>query len=230
MLQYVARHFEVDYLIWTGDNIAHDIFYQSGFNLTEQTFVITQAINKYLSPKNPNMMVFPIQGNHEGSPVNIFDYYNGTTAWITEELAVIWSQWLDEQAVQQMNSTGYYSMYDPAKNLRVIALDTQACNTGNYLLYENPTDPYGQLAFVREQLYLAEANNESVYFIGHIPMAGGGCNYAWTTRFEALVDRFSHIVRAQFYGHTHHDTFTIHRSLIDHSPMSIQFIAPSMTT
>lgn len=230
MLQYVARNFKVDVLIWTGDNVAHDIFYQSGFNLTEQTFVITQAINKYLIPSNPNMTVFPIHGNHEGSPVNIFDYYNGTTAWITEQLATIWGQWLGEDGFQQMNATGFYSHYDPVKNLRTIALDTQACNTENFYLLENPTDPYGQLAFIREQLYIAEANNESVYFIGHIPMAGGACNYAWTTRFEALVERFAHIIRSQFYGHSHHDSFTLHRSLTNNEPINIQFVTPSMTT
>lgn len=40
--------------------------------------------------------------------------------------------------------------------MRVIALNTQACNDGNWLLMKNPTDPFGQLEWLRNELYKSE--------------------------------------------------------------------------
>ena len=42
-----------------------------------------------------------------------------------------------------------------------------------------------------------------VHIIGHIPPKD--FIYEWGERFTALVDRYSYIIRGQFYGHTHHD-------------------------
>ena len=45
-----------------------------------------------------------------------------------------------------------------------------------------------------------------VYLIGHIPPKNNLND--WAMRFSAIIDRYSYIVRAQFYGHTHNDHFS----------------------
>jgi len=35
----------------------------------------------------------------------------------------------------------------------------------------------------------------------------------WALRYNAIVDRFSYLIRGQFYGHTHNDHIGIHYSL-----------------
>ena len=52
----------------------------------------------------------------------------------------------------------------------------------------------------------------------------------WAERYAALIDRFSHVVRGQFFGHTHQDHFESLHSYLDNSLIGTIFIAPSMTT
>jgi sphingomyelin phosphodiesterase len=50
-------------------------------------------------------------------------------------------------------------------------------------------------------------------------------------RFNALTDRYSYIIRGQFYGHTHDDHFGFFPTFSNHSRLSNYFlIAPSLTT
>ena len=56
------------------------------------------------------------------------------------------------------------------------------------------------------------------------------CHSNWAKRFKVLVDRYSHIIRGQFYGHTHQDHFEVMTSFIDEKPISTAFITPSLTT
>jgi len=70
---------------------------------------------------------------------------------------------------------GFYSTYNAKFNLRVIVLNTQTCDTLNFFLLKNPTDPQNILAWLREELYIAEKNNQTVYIIGHIPPGNHFC-------------------------------------------------------
>lgn len=54
-------------------------------------------------------------------------------------------------------------------------MNTQACDTLNFFLVRDPTDPEGMLAWMREELYSAENNNQDVYIIGHIPPGNQFC-------------------------------------------------------
>jgi len=109
-------------------------------------------------------------------------------------------------------------------------LDTVACDSNDFYLFENPTDPQGQLAWLRTELYESEANEQPVFIIGHIPPGNFGCDSEWSARYRAIIDRFTNIIRGQFFGHTHEDHFEVARSYIDNSPMSSVFITPSLTT
>ena len=54
-------------------------------------------------------------------------------------------------------------------------MNTQACDTLNFFLVRDPTDPAGMLAWMRQELYTAENNNQDVYIIGHIPPGNQFC-------------------------------------------------------
>lgn len=45
-----------------------------------------------------------------------------------------------------------------------------------------------------------------------------------------MVDRFTHVIRGQFFGHSHNDEFEVVRSYKDNSPVGTVYIAPSFTT
>jgi sphingomyelin phosphodiesterase len=115
-------------------------------------------------------------------------------------------------------------------NLKVIAMNSQACNDMNWYLLRDPTDPGNQLKWIREELYDAERRNLSVYIISHIPPGQTDCLEDWVERYNVLIDRFSHIIRGQFFGHTHSDHFELFRDVEHNQTNNIVFIAPSLTT
>lgn len=109
-------------------------------------------------------------------------------------------------------------------------MNTQTCDSINFFLLRNPTDPDDILSWMRAELYEAEKNNKNVYIIGHIPPGESFCVYEWGQRYNVLIDRFQNIVRGQFFGHTHQDHFETMRSQVDNSVIGTVYIAPSLTT
>lgn len=55
-----------DIIIWTGDNVAHDVE-TTPYAAVKPTILITE----FIKTNFPNAVVFPIQGNHEFSPMNL---------------------------------------------------------------------------------------------------------------------------------------------------------------
>lgn len=73
-----------------------------------------------------------------------------------------------------------------------------------------------------------------VYLIGHIPPKSNLND--WAIRFNAIVDRYSYIIRGQFYGHTHSDHVSFfpqmkNTSNVSTAPLSNYYlVSPSLTT
>lgn len=66
-----------------------------------------------------------------------------------------------------------------------------------------------------------------VYIIGHIPPRSALND--WAMRFDALTDRYSYIIRGQFYGHTHTDHVCLFFSMKNDSKLvNYCLIAPSL--
>ena len=77
----------------------------------------------------------------------------------------------------------------------------------------------------------AEANGEYIYIIGHIPPGDSNYLSQCSKRYNALIDRFSYIIKGQFFGHTHYDEFrVIHEYFNKTNIAGIIFSAPSITT
>jgi sphingomyelin phosphodiesterase len=71
-----------DFIIWTGDNTAHDIWAQSQSYNINFTTVLTQKIKSVT-----NATVIPSMGNHESYPVNVYDYTNNREDMLKQALA-----------------------------------------------------------------------------------------------------------------------------------------------
>ena len=84
---------------------------------------------------------------------------------------------------------------------------------------------------MKKELHEAEFNGEFVYIVGHIPPGYGYSLDPFNKRYSALVDRYTNIIRGQFYGHIHSDEFKLTQSIARPGHQAgVQFIVPSFTT
>ena len=84
-------------------------------------------------------------GNHEIYPLDQYDFERNTTTWLQERLGSVWDVWLDDQALSSFREKTYYSMVNTQHNIKIIALNTQTCDSFNLYLLLDPTDPYYQV-------------------------------------------------------------------------------------
>jgi hypothetical protein len=66
--------------------------------------------------------------------------------------------------------------------------------------------------------------------VGHIPPSYRDCNAKWALRYNALIERFQHVVRFQTFGHIHPEEFSVTRSLSSNKPIGVEFIAGNAGT
>jgi sphingomyelin phosphodiesterase len=127
-----------------------------------------------------------------------------------------------------LRTKGYYSIELPElNNLKIISLNTQAPNNLNFFLLRDSTDPGKMLEWFESELKKSEAKGQLVHIIGHIPPKD--YIYEWGERFTALIDRYSYIIRGQFYGHTHHDQAGVFFSSKNSSKLvNYCLVAPSL--
>lgn len=215
-----------EFIIVTGDMPPHDIWNQSdSYNMGYQT-IVSNLFKKYF----PTTPVYGIFGNHACFPVNQYDFTPSAEDWLTFGFANDWGHWLSEDAKTSLITLGVYSMLHPNTNLRLVALNTQACNDQNFYLWVNSTDPGGQVQWLYKTLLAAEKNGELVYLYGHYYLADDGCLKYWSYHINALIDRFENTIAGMFFGHSHSDSFHVNRGVYSHQPTGIQFVGPSITT
>jgi hypothetical protein len=70
----------------------------------------------------------------------------------------------------------------------------------------------------------------AVWIVGHIPPSYKDCSKKWTIRYNALVERFQHIIRFQSFGHIHSEQYSVTRSLSTNKPIGIEYIAGNAGT
>lgn len=88
------------------------------------------------------------------------------------------------------------------------------CIYFRWLIYR-PNDPSGQLQWLENTLLKAENDNEFVHILGHIPSGDSTCQHTWSREYRRIINRYSHIITAQFNGHTHNDEFNVFYDLND---------------
>ena len=229
MMEHVAAtHQDLDYVIYTGDAPAHDVWLQTKEKNLEHQMVVLDTLEELL----PGVPVFLTLGNHEGFPVNAFptgaeadSVVSG--AWLYGGLAEqSWAQGLEQEARDTFSRNGFYSSL-AKPGFRIIALNNNFCVGMNFFLMLDFSDPADQLAWLVQELLGAEERGEVVHVLMHHPP--GSCLEGWAREYSRIVNRFQHTVKAQFHGHTHDDWFLVYHNETG-APSTTAFVAPSVTT
>lgn len=232
LLQHLGnKSDEFDWVYWTGDLPAHNVWNQSRDDQLNILKTTVNLMKKYL----PDKIVFPSIGNHESAPCNSFPppYITGSNSnqWLLNAVYEEWSEWLSPYQRDTIKKGGYYSTLVTKSGLRVISLQTNYCNTGNWWLLINSTDPADQLRWLVNELTLAEENGQKVHIIGHIPPGHGDCAKTWSYNYHKIINRFESTVVGQFFGHSHVDELQVYYDEQNTSrPMNFALIGPSVTT
>ncbi|XP_043796526.1 sphingomyelin phosphodiesterase 1-like [Apis laboriosa] len=204
-------HQDIDFIYFTGDIIDHGVWETSKEGNIQSLIKMYDYIHNLFN----NTIMYPVLGNHEPHPLNQFapkniTQDNLTTNWLYKLMANLWIGygWLPESTRSTILQGGYYTVI-PKKGFRIIALNSNICYSYNWWLWYNPKDPDNQLQWLLNILSEAEKNNEFVHILSHIPFNSNNCFKTWKREYLRIIDRFSHLIKAEFNGHTHNDEIAI---------------------
>lgn len=199
-------------MYFTGDIIDHGIWDTTEDGNKESITVI----HDLLASTFPGIPVYPVIGNHESQPMNMFPPNEVppefSTQWLFEYMANEWSKWLPEDDLETVRTGGYYTMLIHP-GLRLIAVNNNDCTIYNWWLLYEPSFLRGQLQWIHDTLLKAEKAGEKVHIIGHQPPGDGTCFRVYGREYNRIVDRFWNTISGQFVGHTHADEFNLFYSL-----------------
>ena len=103
------------------------------------------------------------------------------------------------------------------------------CDSGNYWLLINSTDPLGQLSWLANILQNSENIGEKVHIIGHIHPES--CFDSWSKVYYDIVNRYENTIVGQFFGHSHSDYFQVFYDLKNMTrATNMLYIGGSVTT
>ncbi|XP_036450218.1 sphingomyelin phosphodiesterase [Colossoma macropomum] len=229
LLQKLTKAGPWDWVYWTGDIPAHNVWSQTRAQQLNELTTISKLVRKYLGPQ---VTVYPAVGNHESTPVNSFPppfvHGNRSSHWLYDTMAEEWAPWLPAEALKTLRRGGFYTA-QVQPGLRVVSLNMNFCARENFWLMVNSTDPAGQLQWLVHILQEAENKGEKVHIIGHIPP--GLCLSSWSWNYYHIVNRYESTITGQFFGHTHLDEFQMfYDEETMTRPVGVAYIAPSVTT
>ncbi len=221
-----------DAFMWLGDNPSHLIWNQTQPRHLEGIRHVTKMILEHPQSKYKTVgTMYPILGNHEGLPCDIFDLEGPSHRWIIEDTARLWKQWLTPSAYDEYLRTGCYSQLHPFTRLRIIGLNDFVHDTMNSYLWKNQTNPLGVLDWLEKRLAKSERDGESVIILTHMPMNGMMTLSEWAIRCIALMERYKNIIKGIFHGHNHEDSFQVVRGLRNSSEfVSVGILNPTLGT
>merc|ERR1712080_272773 len=102
----------------------------------------------------------------------------------------------------------YSILYRPG--FRIISFPSPLCLNYNFFLYVDFFDPGNMLAWLAEELAVAEQARERVHILSHVPAGVSECLGGWGREYAKIISRFENTVVAQFHGHTHNDHFQVY--------------------
>ncbi|XP_042149253.1 sphingomyelin phosphodiesterase-like [Ixodes scapularis] len=230
MLRHIRDTQKIDYVIWTGDVVAHDIWNTSREKTLAMIDYTSMSLAEYMGPSVP---VYPAVGNHEGEPVNSFPLPgmegNMSASWLYDALADRWSKWLPNHTATTLKRGGFYAT-KAFPGLKIVSLNMNYCYNLNWWILLDITDPAEELLWLVEQLQESESRGEKVHIIGHIPPGTGDCLQVWSENYNKIIVRFQDTVRGQFFGHTHMDELRLFYDDDDKRAVGVAYVAPSVTT
>uniref|UniRef100_A0AC35U4T5 Sphingomyelin phosphodiesterase n=1 Tax=Rhabditophanes sp. KR3021 TaxID=114890 RepID=A0AC35U4T5_9BILA len=228
----VKTHPDIDYVMLAGDYMAHN-----DWDYTKEGHLgVLKNLSAIIKNYFPTTPVFYAIGNHEGVPVNSFAPHNVPEKyrpqWIYNAIKEAGEEWLPRETYKDIEYRGSWSVM-VEDNLRLITINTGYCETTNFWLYLNQTDPDGSLSWLVKELFDAENKGNYVHILGHVPPGDAECLEGWARNYYRIINRFKSIVTGQFFAHVHTDSFTVFyedMNDITTEPTNVLYVAPSVTT
>ncbi|XP_050517642.1 sphingomyelin phosphodiesterase 1-like isoform X1 [Diabrotica virgifera virgifera] len=211
-LQQISNtHKDLDLIYFTGGIRDHTLWKSSHYAMTEAIFLAFKSL-KATFPDTP---LFPVIGNHEPSTQNQFapnkpDIYSKglSTKLLYIHFAAFSQWWLPENTLKTIQSQGYYA-HSVSDRLKIIGLNNNVCYKFNWWLLLETKFLDEQLQFLVKELEDSEKNEQYVHILTHIPVGNNDCIKPWEASYNIIVQRYAHIIKGQFYGHTGTDGFKI---------------------
>lgn len=198
----------IDYVYFTGDIVDHALWATTKEGIRSSVSRIHNLLDNIFT----KVPIFPVIGNHESHPVNLFAPNSVperfSTEWLYTFLADEWAQWLPESELATVRAGGYYTVL-VRPGFRIITINNNDCYTFNWWLIYEPTFPRTQLQWLHDTLLAAETAGEKVHILAHVPPGDSTCFKAYSREYRRIVERFWNTISAQFAGHTHADEFNI---------------------
>lgn len=133
-------------VVWTGDNSPHDhhigdqAIYEAAYCINVTAQMMQLAFAEQVNT------TFGIYGNHDIFPHWDFGHLEKGNA-AANQYAHWWKAWIDDpQVYERFRLTGYYSKQlnlVTDKIVKVIVLNTEACDIDNHFVYGQLKDPMG---------------------------------------------------------------------------------------
>ena len=219
-----AKELNPDYIMFTGDNIAHVVWKVTQKEVIEATRVQIELIQNEFGMDTP---IYPAIGNHEKAPV---DEFHGEETELLQGLADIFKPYLDDDAYETFRKYGYYSML-VKNNLRIISLNCLLCDSFNWFLLYDSSQTKQMFNWLENVLSQAEKNGEIVHIMDHIPMESSQHTIQCAGRLKILIDRYQNIIRGYFSGHSHSEYLNIiHEYYTPEKASQVNYICSGLTT
>ncbi|CAG9841105.1 unnamed protein product [Diabrotica balteata] len=230
-LQHISNtHKDLDYIYFTGDVVDHTIW---NTTIESNTKVITYAF-RALQEKFPTTPVFAVIGNHESHPANVYAPHKEdilakglSTSWLYDLMAKLWSPWLPENALNTVRLQGYYA-YSVSDRFKIIVLNNNVCFSFNWFLLLDTEYIKEQLQFLIRELEESEQKRQFVHILAHISVGNKECIEPWEVSYNKIVQRYAHIIKGQFVGHTHTDELKIFYDK-EKNPINVVYNGASLT-
>lgn len=206
LLDAKAQSLKAVMTMYTGDYIRHDMEYdESGKDGVSMFDTVSRLLSYYQGevPSKKHLTLPACMGNEDFEPGNFFNVSEKTHPFV---LSV--SHLLEEDGfltASEVGLHGYCAYY--YRELPGTALAIISPNTLLYSYYLNPqnnfSDPCGQFVWMRTTLSIARTHHRKVYIVAHIPPNLENWRLPYIAPFRQILNDFSDVVVAQFYGHTH---------------------------
>lgn len=211
MEQIRKQHQNIMAVYFTGD-IIHHFTWNTTLESNEESM---KQIFQLFKERFAGIPLYPILGNHEAHPANLYAPSDVPTSlnsnYLYNFIAQQWEDWLPEDPTikQTITDGGYYTAITPLGH-RIIALNNNPCFVHNWWLLFSDNYYIKQLQWLHDTLQEAESAGELVHILAHVPSYDNYCYVGWTREYRKIVERFAHIIQGQFNGHSHVDEFNVY--------------------
>ncbi|XP_058791126.1 acid sphingomyelinase-like phosphodiesterase 3a [Phymastichus coffea] len=236
-------HGDIEFVLWTGDTLSK----YSG-STDESRMRYLKNISDLLSHTFTGQFVFPVLG-HEDAGLNFSRIANLWRNWLPDEALVTLREngyYTIEQRSKnyQIISLNTNLWLSPVSDNRMPVsqqqqqqqqLQQRIVNQPLASAMSSSSDPANQWRWFDSVLNTARKKGKTVFIVGHTPpgiddreSGTGGITEEHNARYLQTVRQYADMIRGQFFGHWHSDSFRVMYS-DDDEPVSWAMMAPSIT-